>query len=406
MIYKSLEYRIYPNETQKKQIDFNIDCARYVYNHYLAERDKAYTERNEFMNYYACDHDLSSNLKVKEPWLKEADSYALSAALKNLDHAFDKFFKKLARHPVYKKKKEIIHSKSKRQKIKLSYRTRSCSYVCEDNRHIRIPKVGRIKARGYKQYPIGAKCKNITIVKKTNGKYFAIVESEFHEEDIEKEAPKSTGKIVGIDLGIRNLATTSDGKEFPNPKFLEKSKKRILRLNRALKRKPSISNNRIKVCEKLSTVQQKVINQRRDYINKVAHYLIHNYDVIFMEDLKVMELVNQKLGKGRKKSNRSFINKGIFDAGMYHLMSAICNRVAWYKNKMAIKIPRTYPSTRTCNVCGYVRDAIRPGKDSWICPKCKTKHNRDINAAKNIRDEGIRISVDKLVDFDLTAYSN
>ena len=362
---KAFKYRIYPNKKQQELIQKTFGCTRFVYNYYLNKRKEMYENDKTTFTYNMCSKDLT-NLKKELEWLKEPDKCSLQNALKDLDMAYQKFFKEHTGYPKFKSKKNRYKS----------YRT-SCNNnnIRFENKHIRLPKLGLVKVRD-KQIPQG-RILNATISQEPNGHYYCSLCCT----DVEFEQLPKTNKNVGIDLGICDFAILSDGIKIENPQFYEQSEKKLARLQRELSRKTIGSSRWEKARLKVAKLQKHIANQRNDFLQKLTTIIVSNYDVIAIEDLNVKEM---------KETDSKRRNKRVGDVSWSEFRRMLTYKSQWYGKELSV-IDRYYPSSQICHVCGH-----RDGKKSedirnWICPHCHSELDRDINAAINILNEGLRL---------------
>lgn len=367
-VEKSFKYRIYPNTKQKELIQKTFGCTRFVYNYYLNKRKELYENDETTFTYNMCSKDLTK-LKKELIWLKEPDKDALQKSLKDLDMAYQKFFKEHAGYPKFKSKKNRYKS------YRTSYtKTSAGGNIIFLNKHIKLPKLGLVKIRD-KQIPQG-RILNATISQESNGHYYCSLCCT----DVELEQFPKTNKNVGIDLGLVDFAIFSDGLKIDNPRFYEKSEKKLAKLQRELSRKTIGSNRWNKARIKVANLQKHISNQRKDFLQKLTTQIVRMYDVISIEDLDV---------KSMKETNSNTRNKRVGDVSWSEFRRMLTYKSQWYGRKLSV-IDRYYPSSQICHCCGN-----RDGKKSedirfWICPNCNSELDRDINAAINILDEGLR----------------
>jgi len=370
MAEKAFKFRLYPNKKQEEQLAKTFGCARFIYNYYLTKRIDSYKLERKLMNYNACSADLTQ-LKNELIWLKEIDKFALQNSLKDLDKAYQNFFREIKKgnieqgFPKFKSKHNNKHS----------YRTTFTNNNIEVKENkIKLPKLSLVKFA--KSREIQGRILNCTITKTCSGKYFISICCT----DVEIERYDNNKNIIGIDLGIKDFAITSNGETIENPKYLSKLEKKLKREQRKLSKKKKGSKNRNKQRVKLNVVHEKIANQRNDFLHKTSTKLIRENQIICFEDLNV---------KGMVKNHN--LAKAISDVSWSEFVRQNNYKALWH-DRIIQKIDTYFPSSQLCNVCGYKNKEVKNlSIRKWICPKCNTFHNRDINAAINIKNEGMRI---------------
>jgi len=359
---KSFKIRIYPNQEQQILINKTFGCVRYVYNRILKFKQKAYNIFELKLNYVKTSSILTK-LKQRKSWLCEVDAVALQQCLRDLDVAYIKFFNGSG-YPNFKSKRG-----------KNSYRTNMNIHLDQNNKMIRIPKVGWIKFRDKTKFNGLTKIYNITISKNSSGKYFASISAE-----VDIKALAKTKKSCGIDLGLKDFCILNDGIKFENPKFLVHNKRRLRLLQKSLSRKVYGSRNYEKARIKLAKFHEYIANCRKDYLHKISLFLVKNYDVICTETLQVKNML--------KNHN---LAKAINDVSWYEFCRQLEYKCLWYDKKF-IKIDTYFASSQICSNCGFKNSDVKNlDVREWTCPECGIHHDRDINAAANILNQGLTL---------------
>ncbi len=366
--------RAYPNKSQSKTIRHTLDCCRYVYNHMIARNNKVYSRRKEHLSYIAMQN-LLPKMKGYLPWLKDADSQALKYACRQVDTAFQKFFKHEAGYPNF-------HSKKGRQ----SYTTTNSLsiHVSDDKRKIKLPVIGWVKVRGLR-FPDNAKVNFATVSLESDGKFYISINYKYEIKD----APmmSTTPKTLGLDYKSDGLYVDSDGNCAEMPHWFRENQAKLARQQRKLSKKRGSrkgerkSNSWWKQHRKVSKLQAKTKHQRLDYLHKLSRGLADSYDVIGIEDIDMKAISNKGFGNGKATMDNGY--------GMFTTMLGY--KLSWNGGQL-VRVDRFYPSSQTCSCCGHRNPAVKNLKiRKWICPECGVIHDRDINAAVNIKNEAIRL---------------
>ena len=375
-MYKAYRFRLYTTTNQIELIHKTFGCTRVVYNHYLEKQKALYDEGKDSLSCFDMIKDLK-NLQVERSYLKEVDSCSLRCSLFNLEDAFKRWYKGQGEYPKFKGK----------YNSKRSYRTNCISSTYKDKtyqsievdlkRHIiKLPKLKEVSIKGYRDLEyLPGRIINATIEQASTLKYYVSVLVE--EDDVyTKLKPR---KIIGIDLGIKDIVITSDNEKIENPRLIEKYEKRIKRCARELSRRVKGSNNYNKTKKKLAVLHQKLKNARRYFIHQITKKLVIENDIIVTESLKLKDMIEEK------RLSKQLTNVSLGD---------FC-RVLEYKAKIYgkkyIKIDSYYPSSQECSRCGYKNEKVKDlSVRSWICPECGSYHDRDYNASYNIMFEGLK----------------
>lgn len=370
--HRAYKFRLYPNKEQEILINKTIGSSRFVFNYFLSLWKEAYKKTGKGLTYNKCATMIPALKKSNEySWLKEVDSIALQSSVKNLEDSFNRFFKKQNKAPRFKSKKNPTQS----------YTTKnvSSSIQIQGNR-IKLPKLKMVKFANSRD--INGSILRATISRKASGKYFISLLVEEHIQELDK-----SNNSVGIDLGIKDFAILDDGTVYTNNRYTTKMAKQIAREQRKLSRRYEQAKKDGKKLEdaknyqkqkiKVARLHEKVANQRKDFLNKVSTIIVKNHDVICIEDLNT---------KGMLRNHK--LAKSLSDVSWSMFVDKLQYKADWY-GKQVVKIDRWYPSSQICSICGVNSGKKTLDIRNWTC-ECGAKHDRDINASKNIKNEGLR----------------
>jgi len=366
---KAYKYRLYPTIEQQVLLNKHFGCVRFVYNWALETKNKAYVENKQNLN---CS-DLSSklpSLKEEYPWLKEVSAQSLQTSLRRLDNAFTNFFRRFKDGS-----NESGFPKMKTKKNHRSFQSYQKFKVDVDNGFISVLKIPNIKTVFHRKFC--GKINSLTISQSKSGKYFVSILIDNGEAPLK---PKNIleAETIGIDLGLKDFAILSNGEKISNPRFNKKILKKKARLNRKMDKQYKMNGkkhtrNREKTRIKLAKLYEKVENRKRDWLHNLSSRLVRENQTICIEDLNVAGMMqNHKLAAS------------IQDVSWSEFTRQLEYKCLWY-SKNLVCIGRFEPSSKTCSVCGHVKKDLHLSNREWTCDVCGTRHDRDVNAAVNIK---------------------
>jgi len=356
---RAYKYRLYPNKTQQTLLEKHFGSTRWIFNYGLEKKIKTYEKIKKSINCFEIMNELPK-LKKENKWLKEVNAQSLQMSLRQLDNAYTAFFKKKNRFPNFKNKKSK-NSFSIPQGNKIDFEKGIATFI----------KIGKIKLiidRTFKSKIIKA-----TISKNRINQYFVSYTTDNKKNPIPKKVKEKT--TIGIDMGLKDFIVISDGRKIANPKFLNNSEQRLKILQRRASKKVKKSQNCQKANFKVAKLHNKIKSQRSYFLHNLTYQLTHENQVesIAIENLNI---------KGMMKNH--CLAKSIGDASWSEFVRHLTYKCKWYGKNLLI-LGRFEPSSKICNVCGQIKDNLKLSDRKWTCKKCQTEHDRDINAAINIK---------------------
>lgn len=362
MANKAYKFRIYPNTEQREMFAKTFGCVRFIYNQMLSDKIKYYKETKQRLN------NTPAQYKKEFEWLKEVDSMALCNAQMNLQTAYNNFFRSpKVGFPKFKSKK------SNRR----SYTTNCIDgNIAVENGYIKLPKVGLVKLKQHRIIPSDYKLKSVTVSQTPSGKYYASVLFEY-DNQVQERTPQT---FIGLDYSMHELYKDSNGNEPHYPRCYRHAEKKLKREQRKLSLMQKGSKNRDKQRIRVAKLHEKVANQRKDFLHKQSRQIANTYDCVCIEDLD-MKAMAQSMNFGKSVSDNGW---GMFTTFLQYKLADL--------GKRFVKVDKFFASSQICNACGYKNtDTKNLSVRAWDCPECGTHHDRDVNAAINIRNEGMRL---------------
>lgn len=365
-MFNVVKVRLYPTLAQRESLTRQFGCARWIFNWGLDLSRRSYLETGKGLTYNALTTKLPK-LKHEHEWLREADSQALQQALQNLAAAYEAFFKGRARYPRFR-------SKYGKQSFAYPQRVKITEQRGNGWSLIALPKIGKVRANIHRE--VVGKIKTVTISLDAAGRYWAAI---LTDDGASLPSISADGPALGIDVGLAHFAVTSAGRKVANRRFIKRAAQNLRHKQKALSRKQKGSKSRQKARLQVARAHEKVRRARADFLHKLSRTLVNENQVIATEDLNV---------KGMMR-NRS-LAKAIGDCS-WSMFTGMLAYKAERDGKAFVKCHRFFPSSKACNDCGHIIDSLPLNIRNWTCQHCGSEHDRDINAAKNIRDEGLRI---------------
>ena len=360
---RAYKYKMKPTFKQQECLNKAFGCCRFIYNWGLDKKIQSYKQEKKTIGYVELAHELTKLKNDGEhEWLKDVNNTSLQQSLRNLDAAFVRFFREKKGFPKFKSKKKNIESAKYINAVHFDF----------DNWKVKIPKIGWVKLCKNKTFDLSMKYGTLTVSKDKCGDYWCSI--VVYDVEEKPKTKVSIDKSVGIDLGIKDYAILSDGTKYANPKFLEKGQKRLKTLQHRFARTQKKSNRHEALRLKVAKCHRDIANRRSDFLHKLSSMLTEQYDTICLEDLNVEGMMKNK-----------HLSNSIQSAAWSEFVRQLKYKSDWY-GKNVIFIGRFEPSSKTCSKCGYVKSDLQLDDREWVCPKCGEKHDRDVNAAINIRD--------------------
>jgi len=374
-VLRAIKIRMYPNKEQKRQINMLLGCCRVVYNTCLARKIKSYEENKISENLTTLGKFFHNELLKDDnfSWMKCHNTRVLKQAIIDMLNAYKNFFERHTGYPKFKSKKD------NKQSCRFELGAISKKNIYTDYK-LSLANIKNVKFRCSKKYAeylqkYKANIRQATLTKLPCGEYYLSI---LVDGDLTHKV-KETHHTIGVDLGIKDFVVTSEGEVFENLHFKKNESKKLIKLQKQLSRKQNGSNNRNKARIKLAKVYKRITDKKQYYLHQVSNYLIDENQVICMEDLNVSGMLrNHKLAGS------------IQEMSFYEFKRMLEYKANWYGRKLVF-VDRYYPSSKTCNYCGYVNKKLKLSDRQWICPDCGEIIERDYNAALNILDEGIKM---------------
>ena len=366
MANRAFKYRLYPNDTQQVLLAKTFGCARFVYNKCLEEQKRRYVNGEKYASYFDMNNYIVRVLKKENEFLREVDKFALTNAARHLDNAYKRLFKHQGRHPRFKSK----------HKSRLSYTTNiNNGNIKVLNGEVQLPKLGKVKAVIHRAVPSGYVLKSATVSQERDGSYYASVLYKFEERTELNIGAKS----VGLDYKSDGLYVSSDGEFCNMPHYYRKGAPKLAKAQRKLKHKLKGSKNWEKQRLKIAKVHRHIANQRKDFLHKKSTETANRYDIVCVESLNMKSISNKGFGLGKVTLDNGF---GMFLNMLEYKLKS--------RGKVLIKVGKRYPSSQLCSECGNRKEMALTAR-IYKCPKCGAELDRDLNAAINIRNEGLRL---------------
>lgn len=359
---KAYKYKLDPTEKQKQFFQEAFGCSRFVYNWALNKKIEAYKKDKTSKSAFDLGKELTLFKKQEGyEWLDKMAIKPLQFALKNVDSAFTRFFREKKGFPKFKSKHKSKPSAQFIGAIRFDF----------DGWKVKVPVIGWVKMKKSRTFNVQDKIGTLTVSQDKCGEYWCSI--LVYDVEVQPKAKVATETAVGIDLGIKDYAILSDGTKYGNPKFLEKDEKRLVKLQRKLSRSMKGGKRREAMRKKVALCHRRIANRRSDFLHKLSRMLVERYDTLCLEDLNV---------EGMLKNH--CLAKHISSVAWSEFVRQVTYKCGWY-GKNVVFIGRFEPSSKACSKCGHVISDLKLSDREWVCPECGEHHDRDVNAAINIK---------------------
>ena len=369
---KAFRYRIYPSSEQEELIRKTFGCVRFLYNQMLAERKNSYEQHKEDKQRLRdVKYRSPARFKLEHEWLREVDSLALCNAELHLKTAFRNFFRdKRIGYPKFKSRKNPIQSYTTNNQ-------KGTIRIDETGKYIRLPKMGDVRIKLHRQIPAEHVIKSATVSRGASGKYHISILTEI-ATTIQVIIPQPE-KVLGLDYSSKGLYIDHNGKSANYPKYMRQMETRLKRAQQTLARRNKGGSNWLKQKRRVALLHEKVANQRKDFLHKESRKLVEQWEAIIIEDLNMKDM-SQSLSLGKPTMDNG---NGMFRTMLGYKLAE--------RGKPLVRIDKWYPSSKLCPLCGTIHSELKLADRTWTCSCCGMTHDRDENAAKNIRTEGLRL---------------